>query len=147
MRPKTKTTEFTITRTVPATPAEAYDGWLDPTCPGTTWNAAAKLVLDPKVDGLYYWLFLKDNGEEMPHYGRFTVLDRPRKIQYTWMSNNTLGLESLVTVTFEKQGVDTILTLRHQNLPDDEHGLGHEKGWNFFMGRFVDRFLQVRSSG
>jgi hypothetical protein len=62
-------------------------------------------------------------------YGRFTILDRPSKVQYTWMSLHTRGLESLVTVAFRKKGEDTLLTLRHENLPDDEYGRGHEKGW------------------
>jgi hypothetical protein len=35
---------------------------------------AAKLVLDPKVDGLFYWLFINKAGDQKPHYGRFTIL-------------------------------------------------------------------------
>jgi hypothetical protein len=48
-----------------------------------------------------------------------------------------------VTVTFQKKGEDTLLTLR-QNLPDDEYGRGHEKGWDYFLSRFADRFLRNR---
>ena len=50
-------------------------------------------------------------------------------------------LESLVTVTFQKKGEDTLLTLHHENLPDDEGGRGHEKGWGYFLSRFADRFF------
>ena len=124
--------------------AELAGGWLDPKCPGTPWSEADKLVLDPKVDGLFYWLFINEAGERKPHYGRFTILDRPSKVQYTWMSLHTRGLESLVTVTFQKKGEDTLLTLRHENLPDDEYGRGHEKGWGYFLNRFADRFPRNR---
>jgi Activator of Hsp90 ATPase homolog 1-like protein len=86
-----------------------FDGWLDPKCPGTIWNAAEKLVRDVKVDGLYYWTVAAAAGDPKPHYGRFTILDRPSKIQYTWMSPHTRGLESLLTVTFEAQGPETLL--------------------------------------
>jgi hypothetical protein len=60
------------------------------------------------------------------------------------MSLHTRGLESLVTVTFQKKGEDTLLTLRHENLPDDEFGRGHEKGWGQLVSRFADRFQGER---
>ena len=140
-----KTITLELTRTIPASPSDAFDGWLDPICPGTPWNEAAKLVLDPKVDGLYYWLFINEADEEKPHYGRFTILDRPKKIQYTWMSLHTRGLESLVTATFQRRSEDTLMTLRHENLPDDEYGRGHEKGWEYLLSRFADRLPGKRS--
>ena len=144
MKPEIKTMELELTRTIPASLIEVFDGWLDPKCPGTPWSEADKLVLDPKVDGLFYWLFINEAGERKPHYGRFTILDRPSKVQYTWMSLHTRGLESLVTVTFQKRGEDTLLTLRHENLPDDEYGRGHDKGWRYLLSQFVDRFPRDR---
>ncbi len=135
-----KTFALELTRVIPASPAEAFDGWLDPVCPGTPWSLSAELVLDPKVGGLYYWLFINEARERKPHYGRFTVVDRPATIRYTWMSAHTRGLESLVTVTFAAQGEDTLMTLRHENLPDDEPGRGHEKGWGLLMGGFAGGF-------
>lgn len=140
MKPAIKTIDLELTRTIPASPDAVFDAWLDPRCPGTPWSMATKLILDSKVDGLYYWLFINDAGEEKPHYGRFTVVDRPSKVQYTWVSPHTRGLESLVTVTFQKRDEDTILTLRHENLPDDEFGLGHEQGWGNLLSQFGERF-------
>lgn len=144
MKPEIKTIALELTRTIPASPSEVFAGWLDPNCPGTPWNEAAKLILDPKVDGLYYWLFINEAGEPKAHYGRFTILDRPRKVQYTWMSLHTRGLESLVTATFQRNGEDTLMTLRHENLPDDEYGRGHEKGWEYLLSRFADLFPRNR---
>ena len=69
MKPEMKTIELELTRTIPASPIEVFDGWLDPQCPGTPWNESAKLILDPKLDGLYYWLFVNEAGEPKPHYG------------------------------------------------------------------------------
>jgi len=56
------------------------------------------------------------------------------------VSPNTLGEESTITVTFEKKGADTLMTLVHSNLPDNGPGRGHEKGWNFFLGAFSEQF-------
>ncbi len=135
MNESRKSIEFKFERTIPAPPGEVFDGWLNPEIPGNPWNAAEKFILDAKVDGLFYWT-LKGTS----HYGRFTEIDRPGRIQHTWMSPNTLGLESMVTLTFKKQGEDTLMTLVHSNLPDHELARGHEKGWNYFLGIYREQF-------
>ena len=135
MRKSTETLEFRFERTIPASPGEVFDGWLNPKIPGNPWNAAEKFVLDPKVDGLFYWT-LKGTA----HYGRFTELKRPRRMQHTWVSPNTLGQESVVTLTFKKQGEDTLMTLLHSDLPDCEPARGHENGWNYFLNTFLEQF-------
>jgi uncharacterized protein YndB with AHSA1/START domain len=135
MRANTKTIELKCERVIPASPTEVFDGWLDPKIPGNPWNAAEKFILNPKVDGLFYWA-LKGTS----HYGRFTEIERPARIQHTWVSPNTLGEESLVTVNFTKQGEDTLMTLVHSGLPDTDAGRGHEKGWNYFLGIFHEQF-------
>lgn len=142
MRPAAKTIEVKLTRVIPAPPAEVFDRWLDPTCPGTPWSEAGKLILDPRVDGLFFFSSHKRPGPGNPHYGRFTILERPREVQYTWMSPNTGGLESVVTVTFQQKGKDTLLTLRHENLPDDEDGRTHQPGWEYFLGKLEAAFSQ-----
>ena len=143
MKRKPKTIEIELSRLIPASVIEAFDSWLDPEFSGSPWMDAAQLIFDPKVDGLYYWLFSTPSGEEKPHYGRFTILERPSKVQYTWMSAHTYGLESLVTVTFQETGSHTLVTLRHENLPDDEYGWGHEAGWSFLLSRFGDHFVSA----
>jgi uncharacterized protein YndB with AHSA1/START domain len=135
MNPTTKTLEFKIERTIPASPAELFDGWLNPKIPGNPWNAAEKFVLDPKVGGLFFWTL---HGTS--HYGRFTEFERPHRLQHTWMSPKTLGQESIVTLTFQPQGENTLMTLVHSNLPDHELARGHEKGWGYFLGIFYDQF-------
>ena len=63
-----KTLELKFERTIPAPPDEVFDGWLNPKIPGNPWNMAEKLLLNPKVDGFFYWL-IKGNS----HYGRLQV--------------------------------------------------------------------------
>ena len=135
MNKSKKTIEVKVERTIAAPPDEVFDAWLDPKIPGNPWNAAEKFVLDPKVDGLFYWT-LKGTS----HYGRFTEIERPGRIQHTWMSPRTLGQESIVTLTFKKQVEDTLMTLVHSDLPDHERARGHEKGWNYFLGIFQEQF-------
>ena len=135
MKKLAKTLEFKFERTIPAPATEVYDAWLDPKIPGNLWNFADKLILNPKVDGVYYAF-----AGETPHYGRFTQADRPARLQHTWVSPHTLGQESLVTVTFKKQGDETLMTLVHSDLPDTDGGRRHKDGWNYFLDTFQNQF-------
>jgi uncharacterized protein YndB with AHSA1/START domain len=135
---ETKKIEVKVERTIPAPPGEVFDGWLNPKIPGNPWNMAEKLLLSPKVDGFFYWTI-----KGTAHYGRFTEVERPGRIQCTWVSPSTSGLESVVTVTFKKQGKNTLMTLVHSNLPDTDGGRGHEKGWNFFLDSFLKQFTDA----
>lgn len=118
-----------------------FDAWLDPNIPGNPWNAADKLLLDSRVDGFFYWSI-----RGTPHYGRFTEIERPTRIQHTWMSPPTLGLESIVTVTFKAKGENTLMTLVHAGLPQTEGGRSHEKGWSYFLDMFTRHFSAVAST-
>jgi uncharacterized protein YndB with AHSA1/START domain len=135
MSTSTRTLEFKFERTIAAVPGEVFDAWLNPKIPGNPWNAAEKFVLDPKVDGLFYWA-----ARGASHYGRFTEVKRPARIQHTWVSQNTLGQESTVTLTFAKKGEGTLMTLVHSGIPDTEGGRTHEKGWSYFLGIFPEQF-------
>jgi DNA-binding transcriptional ArsR family regulator/uncharacterized protein YndB with AHSA1/START domain len=130
-----KTLEFKFERIIPASPGEVHDAWLNPKIPGNPWHEGDKLILDPKIDGLFYWLI---SGTS--HYGRFTEVARPGRIQHTWVSPYTLGEESTVTVTFRKKGENTLMTLVHSGLPDTDGGRKHEKGWTYFLDIFPQQF-------
>jgi uncharacterized protein YndB with AHSA1/START domain len=138
MRKSMKTLEFKFERTISAPPGEVFDAWLNPKTPGTPWSMGDKLLLNPKVDGFFYW-----NVNGTPHYGRFTEMERPARMQHTWVSPNTLGEESIVTLTFKKQGEDTLMTLVHSDIPDTDAGKGHEKGWNYFLDIFPEEFANA----
>jgi uncharacterized protein YndB with AHSA1/START domain len=135
----TKTIEVKVERTIPAPLAEVFDAWLNPKVPGNPWNYADKVILNAVVDGLFFWI-----TKGTAHYGRFTALERPSRIEHTWMSPSTSGLESTVTVTFKQKGEDTLMTLVHTGLPDTDGGRGHEKGWNFFLDGFHDQLGKKR---
>ena len=139
MNTSTKTIEVNVERTLAATPSEAFDAWLNPKVPGTPWKMAEKLLLNPHVDGLFYWLI-----RGTAHYGRFTEVTRPGHLQHTWVSPNTHGIESLVTVTFKKQGDSTLMTLVHSGLPDTDQGRSHDKGWTFFLDGFREQLAKSR---
>jgi uncharacterized protein YndB with AHSA1/START domain len=143
-KPELKTTELTLTRLIPATPAEVFDVWLDAKSPGSPWFGVTRAIVQPVVDGLFYHLVQFEN-HDWAHYGRFIALDRPSRIEHTWVSEATSGLESRVSLTFETEGDRMRLTLRHSNLPDDEMGRRHQDGWGFVLDAIEQRFGRRRS--
>src|ERR1700693_2966024 len=44
-----KTLEIRVERTIAAPLDEVFDAWLNPKIPGNPWNAADKLIFNPKV--------------------------------------------------------------------------------------------------
>jgi uncharacterized protein YndB with AHSA1/START domain len=136
-----KQTDLTLTRTVAATPAEVYDLWLDAKSPGGPWFGCKRVILNATVDGLFY-LCVFHEGREWAHYGRFVALDRPQRIEYTWMSEGTRGLESVVTLTLAPEGEKTRITLRHAGVPDDEFGRQHGEGSGWMLGVIEEQFAK-----
>jgi uncharacterized protein YndB with AHSA1/START domain len=136
-------TDITVNRTIPAPAEKIYDVWIDPKSPGGPWHGAERVIFNPVVDGLYY-LAIKHEGRVWPHYGRFTKLERPRLVEFTWMSEGTKGAESVVTVTLQPRGDQTDVTLRHAGVPDDELGRQHKEGWTWILNALADALAARR---
>ncbi len=131
-------TELTVTRTIPAPASEVFDVWLDPKTPGSLWYGVERVILNLAVHGLFYFA-VKHEGRIWPHYGRFLQIDRPNRVEFTWVSEATKGLESIVLVTLEPKGDHTEMTLRHSGLADDEMGRGHKEGWTWTLSMLEQR--------
>jgi uncharacterized protein YndB with AHSA1/START domain len=138
-------TDITVDRTIPAPAEKIYDVWIDPKSPGGPWHGAERVIFNPVVDGLYY-LAIKHEGRVWPHYGRFTKLERPHVVEFTWMSEGTKGAESVVTVTLQPRGDQTEVTLRHAGVPDDELGHQHKEGWTWILNALADALAARRSA-
>ncbi len=103
---------LTVTRAIAASPAEVYDAWLDAQSPGSPWFGTAKAIVHPVVDGLFYHV-VQFEGHDWAHYGRFVALDRPSRIEHTWVSEATRGMESVVALTLTRLSQ---LTWKFENL-------------------------------
>lgn len=141
-----KTLDITVSRTIRGSANEVFDVWLDPNSPGGLWYGVERVIVNPVVDGLFYHA-VKHEGRLWAHYGRFIRLDRGRALEFTWVSEGTRGLESIVSITLVEKNGETDVTLRHTNVPDDEMGRGHEEGWTSFLRATGERFEKVRASG
>ena len=134
--------DITVTRTIPAAAESVFHVWIDPQSPGGPWFGAERTIMNPVADGLFYFA-VKHEGKTWPHYGRFLLVDRPRRVDYTWVSEATKGVETIVTVTFGAHGEQTEVTLRHSGVPDDQMGRQHEEGWAWVLSMLAERFAKA----
>jgi uncharacterized protein YndB with AHSA1/START domain len=131
--------DVTVSRMISAPPDKIFDVWLDANSPGGPWFGSERTILNPVVDGLFYLLIMYE-GRSWAHYGLFLQIERPRLVKYTWVSEATKGLESVVSVTIEPRGKETEVTLHHTGIPDDELGHKHKDGWNSMLTTLAARF-------
>jgi uncharacterized protein YndB with AHSA1/START domain len=148
MAEEMKTIEITVKRTIPAPAEKVFDAWMDPKCPGGAWFGGETLImapLPPAAGSLFYFTVLWDR-HTYAHFGRFIEVQRPGKVEYTWMGEGTKGIESTVTVTFEGRGKETDVTLRHVNLPDDDLGRATEYGWAHILDTIAEVLAKKSAS-
>jgi uncharacterized protein YndB with AHSA1/START domain len=121
-----------VSRLIRAAPEEVFRAWVDPD-KLQRWFGTTKQIINPKVDGLFF-LAMEHQGRNWPHYGRYLRIEKPRLVEFTWMSEATEGKETVVTIELVARDGGTQLTLTHAEVPDTKLGRGHEEGWTSIVG-------------
>lgn len=134
--------EIRITRRIAATPEEVYDAWTDPRSvmewmiPMPSGRATAEL--DPRVGGRFH-IEMMAEGKTYPHDGEYLRLERPRLIEFTWISTATNQQRSVVRVELRPAANDeTELTLTHELLPTEKAAQDHRAGWSAILDRLAE---------
>lgn len=121
-----------VPRTYDASVERVFDAWTDP-AKARVWLAGGEhATFDPRVDGLFY-VGMSHGGRLYPHYGRYLKIERPRLLEFTWVSEHTEGKESVVTVVLTARGKRTELVLTHEGLPSEASAEDHRSGWTHFL--------------
>jgi len=144
-RPPDDLFSLTVSRRIDATPEDVFRAWTDPE-QFKRWFQPTRVIMNPGVDGLYFIEVLHEQ-RSWPHYGRYVRVQRPRLLEFTWMSEGTRGRESMVTVELAPSDGRTKLVLTHAGLPDDEMGRQHEEGWTQILGNLADHLGHKRVGG
>jgi len=137
--------ELEISRVIKSDAETLFDAWLDVDsirewmCPGESVRVPDP-KLDPRVGGKFD--FTMQVGDELlPHVGEYRVIDRPTRLQFTWVSGHTHNQDSVVTIDFEPMGQEeTRLTLVHTLLPDDVAVDNHRGGWSRILDTMATYF-------
>jgi uncharacterized protein YndB with AHSA1/START domain len=129
---------FTLTATIPATPEEIYEAWLDSI--GHSEMTGGEATMSDKV------------GADVTAWdgyisGRNLELIPGERIVQSWRTTRFADAEedSVVTVVLREIEEGTLLTLEHSNVPDD-HKSYEEGGWqsNYFEP-MVAYFTEIKA--
>lgn len=127
-----------VPRTLDASAERVFDAWIEPSSVKAWLAHGGNASVDPRENGLFY-IEMPYEGRIYPHYGRYLRVERPTLLEFTWVSEGTLGKESVVTIEFTARGKQTELLLRHEGLPSEEMAKSHNEGWSGFFDLLVDR--------
>ena len=137
-------TSLKITRRIHATPEEVFDAWTDAEgmavwmTPGDSKHS--RVTIDPRVGGRFQIDMVGDKAT-YEHRGEYLIVDRPRKLSFTWISKPTNEQRTVVTVELKPVGADeTELTLTHEGLPSADSTKGHAQGWGVIVEKLAARF-------
>jgi uncharacterized protein YndB with AHSA1/START domain len=124
--------KLVVRRTIAASAKDLFDAWLDASAlavwmkPGDTTRAEA--TVDARVGGRFEIVMHTPRGA-IPHRGVYEVIDRPRRLAFTWNSPYAGEHGSLVTVDFVARAGGTEVVLTHEKLPTDVAVGQHRGGW------------------
>jgi uncharacterized protein YndB with AHSA1/START domain len=123
-----------------AAPEAVFDAWLDPRM-ATRFLApdpldVAEFENEPR-EGADFRLVMQAEGRRIEHAGRYVVIDRPRRLIFTWISPGTDQLLSLVTVLFIPVDGGVRIDLEHEGLPDAERAARHAGGWRSILDQLA----------
>jgi uncharacterized protein YndB with AHSA1/START domain len=134
MTQKTSASKVTVRREIGASAKDVFDAWLDPASlaiwmrPGGVPRSTAKV--DPRVGGAFEIVMHAVEGP-IRHAGIYRVIDRPKRLVFTWISPATHFTDSLVTVEFlaGRSPKTTEVVVTHELLPDTDAVASHTEGW------------------
>ena len=141
MTQATDSTVLQLQRTYPASRERVFDAWTNPEVmriwytAGPTWSTPVA-ESDLRVGGAYRVSMQDpDSGEIHSAGGKYTEVDRPSKVAFTWAwetpsASTEVGTASLVTLEFREADGATTVVLTHSGLADAKDRDSHGHGWN-----------------
>lgn len=137
---KAKDISLSLVRTIRAPPEKVFAAWTDPKTL-KKWMSPTKEMevavaeTDLRVGGSYRIVMREPDGKEHRVGGIYKVIEKFKKIAFTWGWDGSPDAATLVTVELRKNGADTELTLTHSKFTDDKTRDMHNQGWMGCIGR------------
>jgi uncharacterized protein YndB with AHSA1/START domain len=95
---------------------------------------------DLRTGGRYRWVMRSPDGEDHDVSGVYREIIPNEKLVFTWAWKSTPERESLVTLTFKRDGDGTLMTLMHEKFFDEDARDRHRTGWTSAMEK-LDKYL------
>jgi uncharacterized protein YndB with AHSA1/START domain len=120
-------------RTIDATPERLFAAWTDPAQLTAWWGPAGVACIGAEIDlrvgGDYRIGNRLPDGMEIWIVGTFSVVDRPKRLVYSWLIEKMQGQAETVTVRFEPRGGATEVIIVHEKIPNQAAKEQHAVGW------------------
>jgi uncharacterized protein YndB with AHSA1/START domain len=134
---------------IKADPAKVFDAWLDPRMAARFLAAGdthvGEIELDPREGGEFR-LVMQGERERVEHHGRYVLIERPRRLIFTWVSAGTDWRLSLVSLSFIPVEGGVRLELEHEGLPDADRLERHRRGWTTILEKLA-RLAEAAGTG
>jgi uncharacterized protein YndB with AHSA1/START domain len=134
---------LTIKRRFAAPPEKVYAAWTDPEkmihWMGPTGAQRVEATSDLRVGGHYAIKMIMTDAEH-DVAGVYREVVPNENVVFTWAWKTMPERESLVTVTFKRDGTGTIMTLQHAQFFDEDARDRHNAGWLGTMER-LEKYL------
>ncbi|MCR9136525.1 MAG: SRPBCC domain-containing protein [Alphaproteobacteria bacterium] len=137
-----------VSRFYPSSPETTFDAWINPASIekwfGPPGYQAKVLSHDCRKGGVWRFMMVADNGESFHHFGTFLDIDPPRRLVFSWASEEQVagwrdasGNPTRVTVEFEPRDGGVEVRITHENLQTDAARKALTGGWRGSLERLA----------
>ncbi len=148
----TEKIEVKVTHRFKASAERVYDAWLDPGKVRVWMRMAAQslglsgdirqIEIEPNIGGKFLFTDMRD-GAEARHWGTYLELERPHKIVFTWITDESEEPDpGKVTLTIQPEGEGCLATIVHEmDAKWADYVEQTENGWSCML-RATDGLLE-----
>jgi uncharacterized protein YndB with AHSA1/START domain len=124
-----------VRRFIPVPRQRVFAAWLDPVSLAA-WMRPTGITdvtaeVDPRVGGKFR-IVMAQGPKQFEHTGEYLVIEPPRQLSFTWISEATDHRPTTVTIELLEREGGTELVLTHRQLPSSEIE-SHRSGWSDIM--------------
>jgi uncharacterized protein YndB with AHSA1/START domain len=136
-----------IKKQMAASAEEVFDAWTDPMSMVEFMRPPQMQRVDVEVDarvGGKFRIDMVGASAVTSHTGEYLVIDRPRVLKFTWISQHTDNQPTVVTIELTPRGAEQCeIVLTHTGLPESQVK-GHTQGWTFMVEKLTSELADAK---
>ena len=142
---------LTIERTFRAPARRVFDAFTQPEVMRRWWHAerdweTTAAEVDLRVGGeIRVVMGDPTAGAEYGGGGRYTEIDPPHRLAFTWLWDDDTTQRMLIEIDFEERDGVTFVRFTHSGLWDEEAVRSHRGGWNGAFDNLEDALAEQDS--
>ena len=123
-----------IERTFAARAEDVFDAWTSPEVMRRWFHVAPDwdtplAEVDLRVGGTVRILMRRPDGTQAGARGKYTLIDRPRRLVMTWTFDDDPTNEQLIELSFSESDGSTKVLLINSRISTDQRRQGQDVGW------------------